>query len=208
MANSEKKVLTIDLPFDSSKHEIVIGQGFNSPFSHRIDDSIDLKYSVDFVLPVGTPITAVQDGVVKHIRRNRDYYDGLDPIKGRRAWSTNIDVVHPQFHDGRSDFFSMLQHLDPDSIQVCEGQNVYKGQVLANTGLTGWVGPIPHLHLSMCRNIPLKSATVPFSFRNYDGPLEDDEIAYHLFLCYQFGPEILRQIFETREQAAIVMMNT
>lgn len=201
MANSEKKVLTIDLPFDDSKHNAVIGQGFNGPFSHQPTNGINLRYSVDFVLDVGTEVTAVQDGIVRRIIRSTDCYRGFDPKLGRRNWATSIEINHPQFTGYNGKIYSMLQHLNPDSIQVSEGQRVTKGQTLACTGLSGFLGPIPHLHLSMVDDGEYPNQTVPFNFRNYDGPLDDDDVATQVYRARMFGTEQAIAIYEAREEA-------
>ncbi len=202
MAESNERKIVIDIPLIPGT-DFIIGQGFNSPFSHRKFPTIDLTHSVDFVVPVGTPITAVQDGVVKSIAKFRNCYRGFDERVGRNAWSTNIDVRHPQFEQAKDkgDILSMMQHLDPDSIQVKEGEEVTRGQVLAYTGLTGWVGPIPHLHLSMMDTGHQYLTTVPFQFRDYQGSLADGQIAYELFLSAQFGTEMDKAIFAAREDA-------
>lgn len=193
--------IIIDFPFNISKTEAVIGQGFKSGINHNKSGGHDLTYSIDFVIPTGTPVTAVQDGTVEIVRRSTDCYRDLDPIAGRRAWSTEIDVRHPQFEKGSGKILSMFQHLDPSTICVVEGQKVTRGQILAYTGLTGWVGPIPHLHLSMLKTGSPHLQTIPFKFENDDMSLDDRDIADALTWQMYYGSELAASILEVREKA-------
>lgn len=194
----DKKEIVIDLPFDQSKNRVVIAQGFNSPFSHKPASVFDLTYSVDFALPIGTPVTAVQDGVVKRVMKDRDCYRGFDPAIGRRNWASSVEITSPD----DSAIFSMLQHLDPDSILVTDGQRVVRGQVLAKTGLTGWVGPIPHLHVSMVDSMKRPLQTIPFRFRNYSRSLLDNYVDSNLFVE---GSRLAHLILDEREKADQIM---
>ncbi len=194
----------IDLPFDQDKHAVVIAQGFNSPFSHNSSSVIDLSYSVDFALPIDTPVTAVQDGIVRRVMKYTDCYRGFDPQKARNNWATSIEITSPD--DDK--IFAMLQHLNPDSIQVTKGQEITRGQLLAATGLTGWVGPIPHLHLSMVDSTKRPLTTVPFRFRNYQGSLNDSDVEDQLNPAVWPGMqrnELFISILEAREEAGRIM---
>lgn len=202
MSESNERKIVIDLPFDPSKNDVVIFQGFNGPISHKPSKYIDLSHSVDFALPPGTPVTAVEDGIIQGIRRYENSYSGFDPEIGRRTWATNIDITHPDLETQTGRVFSMLQHLDPNSIRVTEGQRVIKGQILANTGLTGWVGPIPHLHLSLVERGEIPFKTLPFDFRNYQGPLDDQANEYLLSL---YSSAIGDLILAERAKAKMVM---
>lgn len=201
MPEIDQRRIIIDFPFDTSTIEAVIGQGFKSDINHNKSGGHDLVYSLDFVLPTGTPVTAVQDGTVELVRRSIDCYRDLDPIAGRRAWSTQIDVRHPQFEKGTGKILSMFQHLDPNTISVVEGQKVTRGQILAYTGLTGWVGPIPHLHLSMLESQWPRRQTIPFKFKNCDISLYDRDIACALTWQMYYGSELASSILEVRERA-------
>ena len=201
MLDIDQGRIIIDFPFNTSRTEAIIGQGFKSDINHNNNGGHDLAYSIDFVIPTGTPVTAVQDGTVELVRRSTDCYRGLDPIAGRRAWSTQIDVRHPQFEKGTGKILSMLQHLDPSTICVVEGQKVTRGQILACTGLTGWVGPIPHLHLSMLESQWPRRQTIPFKFENYDISLDDNDIACELTWRMYYGSELATSILEVREKA-------
>lgn len=206
MANyNTKKSITVDLPFDEKKTEALVGQGFNGPFSHRKTPGIDLSYSVDFVVPVGTEVLAVQDGIVRSIERSTDCYRGLNHSSGRRNFATSIEIFHPQYENGNVRVYSMLQHLNPNSIRVTAGQKITRGQILACTGLTGWVGPIPHLHISMAEDGKRPHQTIPFNFRNYQGPLDDNDVAHELATIATFQPERVNEIIEARKAAYAFM---
>jgi len=197
MSDLNESRIIIELPFDQNRNPVVISQGFDAPFSHNKRISTDLTHSLDFALNPGTPVQAVADGVIDDITKMNSCYRGFNPDLGRRAWATTIQVMHPQFNA-----FSFMQHLDPESIRVEKGQRVTRGQVLATTGLTGWVGPIPHLHLSMFEAGKYPFTSLPFDLRNYHGPLDDQS---NEFMLSMYGSELANKILEAREQARRAM---
>ncbi len=90
-----------EIPFDTEKHDVIISQGFNGPFSHNIIDDLDLRYCLDFALPIETEIRAARDGIALVYRGNGDCYRGLDPEKGRSISPTSfIKLKHEDLKDG------------------------------------------------------------------------------------------------------------
>lgn len=193
----------LQLPFDSDEHDIVITQGFDGPYSHNTFSSrrvnYDMCYSADFALPVGAEISATRDGVIKWlIPGNGEVYTGIDPEEGRKVRAATIILEHPDVVRSGRRVYSYFQHLDPDSFRFEMGDSVRSGQPLARTGLTGWIGEIPHLHLSTFHHSSDPSLqTVPFSIEGYDGPLEDKDVIANMA---EDSRAICRQILSIRER--------
>ncbi|MDO8451609.1 MAG: M23 family metallopeptidase [bacterium] len=119
-----------------------IFQGWNGQYSHNgTHPSIDLTYAVDFAVVPGTPVVAARGGKITIIHQapNEPYF-GLDPAVGFRCPVTFIAIDQG---DGTQ---AVYAHLDPESIFVTEGNIVSEGAQLARSGLSGWIGPSPHVH--------------------------------------------------------------
>jgi len=84
---------------------------------------------IDFDMPIGTPVLAVDDGTVVRARENYDY-------------GTTIVLEHPW---GKS-YYGHLSRLD-----VNEGDSVHTGDVIGLSGNTG-ISTGPHLHFGMKLN--------------------------------------------------------
>ena len=171
------------LPFNPSKHDIFISQGFDGPYSHNRFSvrtcQYDLRYALDFALPVGATVLAARQGIVHWIiQGNGRCYTGIDPEQGRKAVASSITLAHPEIGEGDDWIYSHYQHLDPESFLVDDGDQVEEGQPLAKTGLSGWVGDLPHLHLHFqySENVPKKGpvvTSVPFSLKGVHADLTD-----------------------------------
>lgn len=177
-------IIKAELPFDHSENEIVISQGFNGPYSHNFSSvrtcRYDLRYALDFALPVGTIVKAARKGIVRYIITGNESYTGSDPEQGRKAKASAIIISHPDLSGFPRTIYSHFQHLDPKSFCVKSGDTVEAGQPLAKTGLTGWVGEIPHLHLHFQYHVIRAGqgpsvTSIPFGLPGYDGSLEDAE---------------------------------
>jgi murein DD-endopeptidase MepM/ murein hydrolase activator NlpD len=92
--------------------------------------------SVDFAVPLATPVLAGADGVVVRVRDDSDVY-GQDPSYGP---SVNYITLE---HAGQE--LSEYLHLAKGSAVVSVGDTVEVGQRIAVTGLSGWLYA-PHLH--------------------------------------------------------------
>jgi len=164
------------LPFPET-HGVKISQGYDGPFSHfvtkRNNNSpiFDDRFSLDFALPVGTLVLAARDGVVKTISDySRDYYDGLKTERGFNSLPNFLGLHH------EDDTYTLYAHLEK-GIKLKMGEPIEQGQSIAKTGLSGWVGPIPHLHFAVLKYIPpLVRQTFPTTFIDYQGPLYHKEL--------------------------------
>lgn len=160
------------IPF---RDEVVISQGFNGPWSHRkISENTDYSYSVDFALPVSIEVLAARSGKVRFFYEGfTDFYKGLDFKIGSKYLANMIDILHD---DGT---IANYQHIKKGSVlelRLRDGDAVEQGQVIGRTGLSGWIGPIPHLHFMVYRNLESLLQTFPVKFRDYNGPLEHSEL--------------------------------
>lgn len=152
-----------------------ISQGYNGPISHvlveiRDDDIVfqqDDRFSLDFAVPLGTAVIAAKKGRVRSAYDNSDqYYQGLELVEGLGTIVNTVTLFHD---DGTATLYS---HLAKGSVLVRDGM-VEQGQLLAVTGMSGWIGPEPHLHFAALRYVGVGCrATFPVDFDNYHGPLE------------------------------------
>lgn len=126
-----------------------ISQGFNGDYSHHTDGS---RYAIDISMPVGTGIRAARDGEVVKVQ---DGHSGGGNSSELRGQTNNIYVLHD---DGT---FGVYAHLRKGSAIVQPGQRVHAGQLIAQSGNTGY-STGPHLHFAVLRNAGLKWESVPF----------------------------------------------
>jgi len=124
------------LPYGDTVSFPVI-QGYRARLSHRGAE----QYTVDFGMPVGTPVHAARDGVVALAEDAHDVGCWREEC-GRLA--NFIVLLHP---DGTTGEYFHLQH---GSVQVRLGQHVQRGELLAFSGNTGYT-TAPHLHFGVYR---------------------------------------------------------
>lgn len=178
------RIIEVQLPFDQNQNEIVISQGFDGPYSHNRFSvrtcQYDLRHALDFALPLGTVVQAARQGIVRYLINGNGHYTGSDPKEGRKSVAASAIIAHPDISGFPGVVYSHYQHLDPESFKVEVGDQVECGQPLAKTGMTGWTGEIPHLHLHFQYHKINKGqgpcvTSVPFGFTDFDGNLEDEE---------------------------------
>lgn len=100
---------------------------------------------LDFAAPLGTPIRAVQAGVVEHV--------------GYGDWGTHSGgIVVLRHADGTATSYN---HMSSAGIYVSSGQQVQVGEVIAGVGNEGY-STGPHLHFSVY--LPDGSTTEPLSW--------------------------------------------
>lgn len=112
-------------------------QSYGAKLSHRGAE----QYTVDFGMPVGTPVHAAREGVVVLVE---DSHDGncWHAECGRLA--NFVVVLHSDGTTG--EYF----HLAQGSAVVRSGEAVRRGQRLALSGNTGY-STAPHLHFGVYR---------------------------------------------------------
>jgi murein DD-endopeptidase MepM/ murein hydrolase activator NlpD len=143
------------LPFESGK-SFIISQGFNGKFSHHDPSS---RYAVDFAMPEGTRICAAREGVIMDIA-NDFFTSGVEASYLERA--NLIRILHK---DGT---MALYAHLKLESVRFPLGKRVKAGDVIAESGNTGF-STGPHLHFVIQINDGMRLVAVPFVFQGPDG---------------------------------------
>lgn len=164
-----------DLPF-MPEGEIKIMQGFHGPWSHKeVSVGRDSTFAVDFIVPLGTPVFAARDGEVAMVYDlSSDYYRGNNPEIGNKL---HFGVTNFIFIEHEGGIVSVYSHLEKGSSLVDLRRKVKAGQQIAKTGLSGWVGPNPHLHFQLFSRDNYKS--LPFELNGYNRPLEHSQLNLH-----------------------------
>ena len=123
-----------------------VHQGNCSPGGHRGV----YRYSYDFLMPIGSTVTAARAGEVVGI------LDGALDGGGYDNW------VKVQHADGTIAAYSHLH-----SLAVRIGDHVAAGDAIGQSGNTGQTGGVPHLHfhVTLCSE-PVHCGTWPVVFAN------------------------------------------
>lgn len=119
-----------------------VTQGNNTDFSHN---GASAAFAFDFAMPRGTPVVAVEDGVVIYSIVNSSpgdpCYNG-----GGSGCSSGVNHVGVQHPDGT---VTRYAHLDAPT--VGEGALVMRGEQIGLSGTSGW-STGPHLHFVRMQN--------------------------------------------------------
>lgn len=163
-----------------------IFQGYNGPWSHFAIGKIDISgkfiivcdesYGLDFKLDEGSPVLAAKSGRVSTVfDRSNNVYRGTELEIGLQyAMHTNLIVI-----EHNQGFCSWYLHLKKGSANVKDGDYIKKGDIIAQTGESGWIGPEPHLHFGVFKKTlkrPYKRLTFPIEFDNYSGPVHHNDL--------------------------------
>ena len=117
------------------------------------------RNAIDIAMPVGTAVHAARDGYVINVARNH-FRSGLQPSAMSEA--NFVQVLHD---DGT---YAIYAHLQLDTVRVRPGQQVRRGEYIANSGNTGFSSG-PHLHFVVLRNVGLRSESVAITFAGAGG---------------------------------------
>ena len=115
-------------------------------------------------MPIGLDVTAARGGLVIEVKE--DTPDICD-------WEyMNLhNYVLIEHDDGTVAFYA---HLKQNGIVVEVGDRVKQGQLIAESGNSGFTGYRPHLHFGVYQSYPLRDEyDIPVNFSNTDGPLDD-----------------------------------
>ncbi len=135
------------LPFGTYIVTSTFGQRLN-PFTNKLD----FHQGIDFSCPEGTPVFSTANGKVT--------YSGRYPLSTNINWWRYGNIVVLS-HNGN--FITIYAHLN--KIFVKRGENVKRGQKIAETGNSGW-STRPHLHYEI-RTSSHKADFVPVDPRIY-----------------------------------------
>ena len=108
------------------------------------------KFAYDFVMDIGTPITASRAGVIVHVEESGTDFNHPN----------NLVVV-----DHGDSTFAEYMHLTRDGAAVDVGDEVKQGDLIGYSGATGLAG-YPHLHFIVVKNDwrwPYEAIPVTFS---------------------------------------------
>ncbi len=141
------------LPFEKGT-EHYLSQGYDGKFSHQGENAID------FMMPIGTPVIAMRDGIVAEVIEHND--DGC-PTRSCIKMANSILIYHEDAT------FSRYAHLKVNSAIVTIGDRVSKGDRIAYSGNTGWSSE-PHLHFSIFQiGAGKKGYSIPTKFQTKGG---------------------------------------
>jgi murein DD-endopeptidase MepM/ murein hydrolase activator NlpD len=155
MAVHDERVLyRLPYPLDVPRY---VSQGVGDKPTHHDPDTF---HSFDFHMLEGSPVLAAREGRVGWV------HDGEPPDS---TVSNDVMVLHA---DGS---FAVYAHLQA-GIEVKQGQQVQRGQLLARSGRSGTRGTrwksangVPHLHFAVARRVPGGGHTVPIRFEGPGG---------------------------------------
>jgi murein DD-endopeptidase MepM/ murein hydrolase activator NlpD len=134
-----------------------VSQAYPSAQTHTDPSSV---HAIDFVMPIGTGVYAARGGVVLEIAD--EYYSaGMDPD----ADLARANIVRILHDDGT---MSLYGHLNWNSIRVRPGQEIERGEYLADSGNTGFSSG-PHLHFVVQRNVGGAIESLPVEFAGAGG---------------------------------------
>jgi len=116
-------------------------------------------HSIDFIVPIGTLVMAAADGVVIDIK------DDSDKSGTNRKFEKDENFIEIRHYKPQCfDQYSYYGHIKKGSAKVKVGDKVIAGQIIAESGATGWLANIlePHLHFMVAeydyRTIEIKFA--------------------------------------------------
>lgn len=147
----------IYLPFEELGLSTV-SQAPGGSFSHNI---VGFENSIDFAVPVCTPVVAVAPGRVMDVYVESNS-GGLE--RGDAEKNNFIRIDHG------NGYFSNYVHLCQNCALVKRGDLVDQGEVIGLSGVTGWAGR-PHLHFQMNSFEGNNSVPVQFTDLDVKGPL-------------------------------------
>lgn len=146
------------LPYRNGK-SFRVGQSFDGTFSH----SGNIRYSVDFMMPLKTQVHAARGGYVVQLKEDSNRGGASDEFKNE----SNFVVI--EHNDGT---FAEYAHLSKDGVLVRVGQKVMEGQLIGLSGNTGYSSG-PHLHFMVLKvNEDGTNMTLPVRFKTRSGIVE------------------------------------
>ncbi|HEX9878470.1 MAG TPA: M23 family metallopeptidase [Gammaproteobacteria bacterium] len=134
-----------------------VSQAYPDQFTHTDPSS---WHAIDFEMPIGTGIYAARGGIVTEVASN--FRGAGTDLEIHGAAANFIRILHD---DGT---MALYAHLNSNSVRVVPGENVVRGQYIADSGNTGFTSG-PHLHFVVQRNRDGAIVSVPVEFAAIDG---------------------------------------
>ena len=154
------KKYDIDFPYSlpyKQGEEYMVGQGYNGKISHQGE------FALDFIMPIGTEITAVRDAIVVDVQDSNTE----NCMKKECAEFNNYIVVYHE--DGT---LAEYTHIDTNGSFVKKGDIIKRGDKIALSGNVGWSSG-PHLHFfSFVSDIEKGRRSIRTKFRTEGNRLE------------------------------------
>lgn len=144
----------LQIPF---RGKFRVTQANGGSYSHRGPKNF---YSIDVAMPIGTPIYAARSGKVVDMKMHFTKA-GLNPEA--HAMANYIRLRHS---DGT---MTVYVHLNPNSQRVKLGDFVNAGEMIAESGNTGYTSG-PHLHFAVQKNNGVTTVSIPFKFNGNISP--------------------------------------
>ena len=137
--------------------KFLVSQAFPIGVTHG---TLDSYYAVDIVMPIGTDIYAARAGTVVEVA-SKNFRAGPDPEEDG-ASANIIRILHD---DGT---YAIYAHLNWNTIRVTPGDEVERGEYIADSGNTGFSSG-PHLHFAVLRNNGKSVESLPIVFAGPNG---------------------------------------
>lgn len=124
----------------------------NYEYDHA--ENVGSHLAVDIKMPVGTPVHSIANGkVVKRAIQNTGF--------GNHVVIKHLNVPDPENPGKLTTLYSAFNHMS--DIDVVEGQNVLKGEIIGRSGNSG-TSTTPHLHFQIDRETAPWHPYWPFSW--------------------------------------------
>lgn len=142
--------------------DLPMSSGFGPRLKASENFTYDFHQGVDIPTPVGTPVHAIADGVVRLAGNNPAYSDMLVQIRHYKPGSGPMTCAN------RGCYYSNYMHLS--SVAVSAGANVSKGAIIGYTGTSD--SGFAHLHFEIRDNgLYQKNCINPWSAMPYQDTL-------------------------------------
>ncbi|MFZ2555233.1 MAG: M23 family metallopeptidase [Minisyncoccia bacterium] len=124
----------------------------SSPHTHQGP----YRHAIDFLVPDGTPVVAVDEGIVIEVQEHSDTFGDGPEFRG---FLNHLTIQHD---NGEFSQYCHLAKNSPAQHGIFQGLRVTRGQPIAAVGKTGWTDR-DHLHFIVFRAAQNES---PFTFKS------------------------------------------
>ncbi|WP_017860680.1 peptidoglycan DD-metalloendopeptidase family protein, partial [Leptospira interrogans] len=127
---------------NGARTSIAFNEKTDGPFSQPRTNTI--HGAVDLMTPIGTKVSALEDGVVTIARNKPDDYlrYPVEPGKNTKLGGASVSIRHTNANG--ETVYTYYAHNS--EVLVRDGQKVFKGQVIALSGQSGNTPGGPHIH--------------------------------------------------------------